>query len=122
VSVQEIEYRGFIAEYWDLLWGDTSKWSSRPSDGALIRRWWRGWYDAPERLQHTEDRYEIIVDGEIVASDTYVRSPALTWFPPAEALVLLKEAGFVDVHGVHDFTDRPVREDDSSFVVFGSRT
>ena len=34
----------------------------RPADGALIRRWWRCWYDVPERLQHTEDRYEIIVD------------------------------------------------------------
>jgi hypothetical protein len=121
VSDQEIEYRGLIAEYWDLLRGDTSKWSSRPSDGALIRRWWRCWYDIPERLQHTEDRYEIIVDGEIVASETYVRSPALTWYPPEEALTLLEEAGFVNVRGVHDFTDRPVQDDDRSYVVFGMK-
>ena len=93
----------------------------RPSDGALVRRWWRCWYDVPERLQHTEDRYEIIVDGEIVTSETYIRSPALTWMPPAEALELLEDAGFIDVYGVHDFTDRPVQDDDSSFVFFGSR-
>ncbi|UCG25826.1 MAG: class I SAM-dependent methyltransferase [Chloroflexota bacterium] len=93
----------------------------RPADGALIRRWWRCWYDVPERLQHTEDRYEIIVDGEIVASETYVRSPALTWLPPTEALALLEDAGFVNVYGVHDFTDRPLRDDDRSFVVFGAR-
>jgi len=93
----------------------------RPSDGALVRRWWRCWYDIPERLQHTEDRYEIIVDGEIIASETYVRSPALTWFPPAEALAMLEEAGFVNVYGVHDFTDEPVRDDDTSYVVFGMK-
>lgn len=93
----------------------------RPSDGALVRRWWRCWYDVPERLQHTEDRYEIIVDGEIVASETYVRSPALTWFSPTEALAMLEEAGFVNVHGVHDFTDQPVQDDDRSYVVFGTR-
>jgi ubiquinone/menaquinone biosynthesis C-methylase UbiE len=91
----------------------------RPSDGALVRRWWRCWYDIPERLQHTEDRYEIIVDGQIVHSETYIRSPALTWMPPAEALALLEEAGFVNVRGVHDFTDRPVQDDDRSYVVFG---
>jgi SAM-dependent methyltransferase len=93
----------------------------RPSDGALVRRWWRCWYDIPERLQHTEDRYEIIVGGEIVRSETYVRSPALTWFPPGEALALLEEAGFVNVRGAHDFTDRPVQDDDRSYVVFGMK-
>ena len=93
----------------------------RPADGALVRRWWRCWYDIPERLQHTEDRYEIIVDGEIIASETYVRSPALTWFPPAEALTLLEEAGFANVRGVHDFTDQPVQDDDRSYVVFGMK-
>ena len=93
----------------------------RPSDGALVRRWWRCWYDTPQRLQHTEDRYEIVVDGEIVASETYVRSPALTWYPPAEALALLEEAGFVNVRGVHDFSDQPLRDDDRGFVVFGEK-
>jgi SAM-dependent methyltransferase len=93
----------------------------RPADGALVRRWWRCWYDIPRRLQHTEDRYEIIVDGEIVRSETYVRSPALTWFPPAEALAMLEEAGFVNVRGVHDFTDRPVQDDDKSYVVLGQK-
>lgn len=93
----------------------------RPADGALIRRWWRCWYDLPERLQHTEDRYEVLIDGEIVISELYVRSPALTWYPPSEALELLREAGFVDVHGYHDFSDKPISEEDTSFVVFGTR-
>ncbi|HSG16586.1 MAG TPA: hypothetical protein VLE70_09725 [Anaerolineae bacterium] len=39
----------------------------------------------------------------------------------AEALVLLDDVGFVDVYGVHDFTDQPLRDDDTSFVVFGSK-
>jgi len=38
VSDQEIEYRGLIAEYWDLLRGDTSKWSSRLFFLEVIRQ------------------------------------------------------------------------------------
>ena len=37
MSDLEIEYRGLIAEYWDLLRGDTSKWSSRPFFLDVIR-------------------------------------------------------------------------------------
>jgi ubiquinone/menaquinone biosynthesis C-methylase UbiE len=38
VGEQEIEYRGLIAEYWDLLRDDTSKWSSRPFFLEVIRQ------------------------------------------------------------------------------------
>lgn len=95
--------------------------ATRLADGALIRRWWRCWYDLPKRLQHTEDRYEIIKNGEIITSELYRQSPALTWYSPAESLDLLREAGFTNVHGYSDFTETPISDDDTSFTVHGSR-
>ena len=34
---QNYDYRGLIVTYWDLLRGDTSKWSSRPYFLQVIR-------------------------------------------------------------------------------------
>ena len=45
-------------------------------------------------------------------------APALAWYPPAEALALLEQTGFVYVRGAHDFMDQALRDDDRSFVVF----
>ena len=42
----------------------------RPADGAVIRRWFRCRYDVENRLQHTEDRYEIIRDDRVIQSKT----------------------------------------------------
>ncbi len=58
----------------------------RPSDGATVRRWFRCTYDVPHRLQSTEYRYEVIKDGEIIQSETYITSPDLTWYPLSEGL------------------------------------
>jgi SAM-dependent methyltransferase len=33
----------------------------RPADGALVRRWFRCRYEPDRRLQHTEDRYEVLI-------------------------------------------------------------
>lgn len=60
--------------------------------------------------------------GEIVTLEAYIRLPALTWRPAAEALAMLVEATFVNVCGVHDFTDRPVKDDDRSYVVLGAKS
>lgn len=93
----------------------------RPSDGATVRRWFRCSYDLPQRWQHTEERYEIIRDGEIIQSATYVSSPCLTWYTVSEALALLRAAGFVDVRAHADFKFEPASDDDTSYVVLGKR-
>ena len=49
------------AEAWEII-----EEAVRPADGAMVRRWFSCTYDVPNRLQHTEDRYEIHLDGEIV--------------------------------------------------------
>jgi ubiquinone/menaquinone biosynthesis C-methylase UbiE len=93
----------------------------RPADGATIRRWFRCSYDVPNRLQNTEDRYEIIKDDQIIASQSFVGEPYLTWYPVSEAIDLLEEAGFVAVGAHADFTFEPAAIDETSYIVLGKR-
>jgi hypothetical protein len=95
--------------------------ATRPGDGALIRRWFRCSYDADNRIQDTEDRYEVILDGETIQTETYVASPFLTWYPLEQALDLLREAGYINVHAHSDFTFKPATEVDTSFIVLGQK-
>jgi ubiquinone/menaquinone biosynthesis C-methylase UbiE len=94
---------------------------TRPSDGALVRRWFRCHYDVENRLQHTEDRYEIIKDDQIVHSESYVSSPFLTWYKCSEALEYLRQAGFSDVHAHSDFKFEPATDEDTNYIVLGKR-
>ncbi len=93
----------------------------RPSDGALVRRWFRCRYEPDKRLQHTEDRYEVVQDGEVLESETYRASPFLTWYSLSEALALLERTGFKDVHAHSDFTFEPATDRDTSYIVLGKR-
>jgi ubiquinone/menaquinone biosynthesis C-methylase UbiE len=68
----------------------------RPSDAALVRKWFRWSYDIENSIQHTEDRYEII------HSETYVSSPYLTWYKCSKAMEYLRQAGFSNVHAHSD--------------------
>ena len=93
----------------------------RPSDGATIRRWFRCHYDVPNRLQNTEDRYEIIQNGDIVESYSFAATPYLTWYTVEEALALLQATGFEAVQAHANFTFAPAAEDETSFIVLGKR-
>jgi len=93
----------------------------RPSDGALVKRWFRCNYDVDNRIQHTEDRYEIIKDDKIIHSETYISSPFLTWYKCSEAVEYLKQAGFTDVHAHSDFKFEPATDDDTSYIVLGKK-
>lgn len=93
----------------------------RPLDKALVRRWFRCSYDVPNRLQNTEDCFEIIKDGEVIESELIVASPSLTWYAVPEALRLLETAGFVNVHAHSDFKFEPAADDDTSYIVLGQK-
>jgi SAM-dependent methyltransferase len=94
----------------------------RSSDGALVRHWFRCRYDIEYRLQHTQDRYEILRDGEIIHWETYTSSPCLTWYKASEALRYLEEAGFVEVRAHSDFKFEPATDEDKSYIVLGIRS
>ena len=96
--------------------------ATRPGDGAEVRRWSRAMYDIDNQLEHTEDRYEIVRDGAVIASEHNVRSPATRWYTQQQASALYREAGFYQIRLVHEFTEEPARPDDRIFCVFGTRS
>jgi ubiquinone/menaquinone biosynthesis C-methylase UbiE len=98
----------------------------RPEDGLLIRRWSRATYDLAQQLEHTEDRYEVIREAEIIASEQHSRSPAGRWYSPAQASRLYEEAGFTSIRILKEFTQEPASASDpvakdTVFSVLGQR-
>ena len=94
---------------------------ARPEDGAIVRRWSRARFDVAQQLVHTEDRYEVIVDDEIVTTEHYSRSPETRWYTLDQALDLYREMGLSDVRAVSGFTAEPASPDDKIFTIFGTR-
>ena len=95
--------------------------ATRPADGALVRRWFRCTYDAENRIQSTEDRYEIIKGDQIIESESYVSKAYLTWYKCSEAIAYLEEAGFSDVHAHSDFRFEAATDEDTSYIVLGKK-
>jgi ubiquinone/menaquinone biosynthesis C-methylase UbiE len=98
----------------------------RPVDGLLIRRWARATYDLAQQLEHTEDRYEVIREGEIIESEHYSRSPAGRWYTPAQAIKLYEDAGFTMIRILKEFTQEQASPSDPVaknvvFSVLGER-
>lgn len=103
---------------------DQEEWTKevvRPEDGAIIRRWSRSVYDHAQQVEDTEDRYDVIVDGAVVASEQRSRPRATRGYTQAQAIQLLQAAGFVDVHLTSGFSFQPAAPEDTLFCIFGSR-
>jgi ubiquinone/menaquinone biosynthesis C-methylase UbiE len=98
----------------------------RPEDGLLIRRWTRATYDIEHQLEHTEDRYEVIREGQIIETEHHSRSPATRWYTPAQAIKLYEDAGFTTIRILKGFTHELASPSDSIakdtvFTVLGQR-
>jgi ubiquinone/menaquinone biosynthesis C-methylase UbiE len=93
----------------------------RPEDGAVVRRWSRARYDVANRLEHTEDRYEIIRDGAVVAAEHHRRSPATRGYTQDEVVRLYREAGFSDLRLYREFSREPASADDRLFTAVGTK-
>lgn len=93
----------------------------RPQDGLLLRYWGRSTYDFTNQLEHTESRYELLRDGEVIYSEEHRRSPADRWYSQAQVRERLEEAGFVGLRFYHEFTRQPARPDDTLFTVLAER-
>jgi SAM-dependent methyltransferase len=92
----------------------------RPEDGAIVRRWSRAWYDLANQLEHTEDRYEITVNGEAITSEHHRRSPATRWYTREQVARLYREAGFADVQFFKfDAVIAPAGEADTTYLAVG---
>jgi ubiquinone/menaquinone biosynthesis C-methylase UbiE len=91
----------------------------RPEDGATVRRWQYARFDAETELEHTIDRYEIVRDGKVTASEEHHQSPATRSYTQEQAIVLYQEVGFKDIEVFHEFTFEPVKPEDETFCVLG---
>jgi ubiquinone/menaquinone biosynthesis C-methylase UbiE len=105
-----------VAEDWKLA-GERA----RPEDGALIRRWSRSTYYVASQLEHTEDRYELLREGVMIASEDHARSPATRWYSQEQAVDLYRDAGFTAIRLMHEFSDQPADPASRIFSVFGTK-
>jgi ubiquinone/menaquinone biosynthesis C-methylase UbiE len=117
---------GVLAMPFMTLWkqGDPleSEWTReaiRPEDGATVRRWQFSRFDRETDLESTIDRYEIIRDGKVIASEEHRQSPATRSYTQKRAIDLYKEAGFKDIQVFHEFTFEPAKPEDMVFSVLG---
>ncbi len=104
-------------------WSDWFKLAEapRPRDGLVIRRWIRERYDHVEQVEHEENRYELLRDGEVVETERHSRSPCVRWWTQAQALALFRDAGFTDVRATARDTLEPATPEDNLFKVWGTR-
>ena len=91
----------------------------REEDGVTLRRWSRSTYDPARQWEHSEDRYEVIADGQVVESEEHAWSPATRWYAQAEARALYAEAGLERIHMLREFTRAPAAAEDTLFTVIG---
>ena len=68
--------------------------ATRPEDGALVRRTSWAKYDPETQLEDTDDVYEIIRDGEVIARERHHRSPATRFYTKQQARRMYTDAGF----------------------------
>ena len=93
----------------------------RPEDGATIRRVAYSRYDPGTECEDTEDLYQVIVGGNVVAEERHHRSPATRSYTQAQARELFERAGFVDVQLYSRFSFEHVNPDGALFVVVGRK-
>jgi SAM-dependent methyltransferase len=128
---QHLESGGILIMPFTLIWQEgtplQTDWEQdgekvRPEDGALIRRWSRARYDLDNQLEHTESRYEVSLDRELISSEYHSRSPATRWYSQSQAVDLYHQAGFSNLMMFSGFSRKPAKEDDSLFSVIGVRS
>jgi SAM-dependent methyltransferase len=101
-------------------WG-TPRERIRAEDGATVRRWSRASYEPDAQVEHTEDRYEIVRDGVVLAAEEHRRSPATRWYRHDQIRALYSEAGFVDLQLTREWSGEPASPEDRVITAVGTR-
>lgn len=100
------------------------KWDTsavRAADGATFRREVTNRYEPDEEIEHTQDLYQMIVDGQVVAEELHQRSPATRSYNQAQARSLFENMGFASVTLYSGFTFEPVKAEDNLFTVVAQK-
>jgi hypothetical protein len=90
-------------------------------DGDTIRRFIREMYDHDQQLEHEENRYEVLRDGEVIEAEFHSRCPCVRWYSQAQALALFERAGFIDLKMTAAESDTPAMPGDNSVKIRGTR-
>lgn len=90
-------------------------------DGSVIRVASSGWYDPATGLEHTDERYERLIEGKVVEQERIVRSPATRQYDREAIGSLHEAAGFRDLAWLSGFT-RSVALPDDRVVTTLART
>lgn len=90
-------------------------------DGSVVRRSAHGWFDSASGLESTDTTYELLRDGEVVATDRKLREPATRSYTPAQALTLYRLAGFSEIEVFRGFTREAANPGDRTVSVVGRR-
>ena len=91
----------------------------RPEDGATVRRWTRETHDPEQQLWDSENRYEVEVDGQIVATEEQRQSPEGRWYTQEQAVALYREVGFDEIQVYEGFSFAPATAEARLFSVVG---
>lgn len=91
------------------------------TDGAIVRRSTKSAFDVAERLEHTEELYEVIVDGTVTGAESHSHSPARRGYDQEEAVALYDAAGFAATEVLRPWTFEPAAPTDRTFVVVGHK-
>jgi SAM-dependent methyltransferase len=91
---------------------------TRPNDNARICWRQQSRFDLTNQLEHTVDQYEVLLDGDVIATEEHVQSPAARWYTRNQATTLLQEAGLVDIQLVEPLA---AMEQNRNFAVIGRR-
>jgi hypothetical protein len=84
----------------------------RPQDGATMRFSVRLWHEPDKQLWHQEERFEVVRDGIVLASEHHRNSPSGRWYSHSQVVELLSEAGFRSIHLFRGFSHEPAAEQD----------
>lgn len=102
---------------YDQRWTD----EARLSDDTLVRRTSHATFDPASGFEDTDDRWDVIRDGDVVRSERKVRSPATRAWSLQAIAQLYADAGLVDVSWYSGFTRQPMHDDDEVTTVVGRR-
>jgi ubiquinone/menaquinone biosynthesis C-methylase UbiE len=91
----------------------------RPEDGATVRSWTHSWCQPEKQWWHYEQRFEVELNGDIIAREEMRRSPDLRWYSQAEAVQLYQEAGFTNIQLFRKFESNPASAGDRQFCALG---
>ncbi len=88
-------------------------------DGAVIRHSSKARIDTVNQLEHRMDRYEVLVDGEVVSAEDHERSPSARGYSSDDVHALFMQAGFGHVELLDPFTMRRASGREPIYVAVG---